>query len=51
MPDEIEKKGFSTANVALLDDKKIKSLGWTPKFNFKESLEKTIEILKKELFS
>lgn len=51
LPDEIEKKGFSTANVALLDDKKIKSLGWTPKFNFKESLEKTIEILKKELFS
>lgn len=51
LPDEVEKKGFSTATVALLDDKKIKNLGWTPKFNFDESLEKTIEIMKEELFS
>lgn len=51
MPDKIEKKGFSKATVALLDDKKIKDLGWTPKFDFEESLEKTIEILKKELIS
>ena len=51
LPDEIEKKGFSTATLALLDDTKIKNLGWTPKFEFEESLEKTIEILKEELFS
>lgn len=36
--------------MALLDDTKIKNLGWTPKFEFEESLEKTIEILKEELF-
>lgn len=51
LPDETEKKGFSTATIALLDDKKIRNLGWTPKFDFDESLEKTIEILKEELFS
>ncbi|MGH1830060.1 NAD-dependent epimerase/dehydratase family protein [Enterococcus gilvus] len=50
LPDELEKKGFSTATLALLDDKKIRSLGWTPKFDFNESLEKTVMILKEELF-
>lgn len=46
LPDEIERKGYSTATKALLDSKKINQLGWTPYYDIKEGLQRTIEIMK-----
>ena len=45
-PDEIEKKGYSTATKARLDGRRIKSLGWQADYTLKQGLERTISILK-----
>lgn len=49
LPDETERKGFSTATKALMNDKKIKNLGWSPQFDVPQSIKQTIEILKEEM--
>lgn len=46
LPDEIEKKGYSTATKALLDSNKIKKLGWTPYYTINEGVKRTINIMK-----
>ncbi len=46
LPDEIEKKGFSNANIAILNSAKLTSLGWTPRYNIQQGLERTLKILK-----
>ena len=46
LPDEIEKKGFSTATKALLDNKKIVKLGWEAEYNISQGISNTISILK-----
>lgn len=48
LPDEVESKGFSKANTAILDNTKIKNVGWMPLFDLEESLEHTVEIIKGE---
>lgn len=47
LPNETEKKGFSTATKALLDSSKIKKeLSWNAIYDIKDGLERTIKIMK-----
>jgi nucleoside-diphosphate-sugar epimerase len=46
LPEETEKKGFSTATKAILDPSKLVKLGWKAKFDIEEGLRNTIRILK-----
>lgn len=46
LPSETERKGFSVAMTAILDNTKIKSIGFAPKYNMKEAVYRTIDILK-----
>lgn len=46
LPDQIEKKGFSKATVALLNPEKLQSLGWRAQVDIHEGLRRTVEILK-----
>lgn len=43
---ENAQKGASAASYALLDCKKLKALGWAPKYSVKDALKKTYGILK-----
>lgn len=45
LPDAVEQAGFSKATKALLDSRKLQSLGWRAKFVIKKGLEHTIRIL------
>ena len=45
LPNEIERKGYSKASIALMDSSKIKELGWDAMYNIHEGLQKTLEIL------
>lgn len=47
-PSEVEQKGFSVATKAILDNAKIKSIGWAPRYDMKGSIYRTCEILKNE---
>jgi UDP-glucuronate decarboxylase len=46
LPEEMEKKGFSTATKAILDPAKLVRLGWKARFDIKQGLQNTITILK-----
>lgn len=46
LPDENEKRGYSTATKALMDSEKIKKLGWDARYSIKEGLVRTVSILK-----
>lgn len=46
LPSETEMKGFSNATQAILDNTKLKSLGFKPKYGLKDAVHRTIEILK-----
>lgn len=46
IPSETEMKGFSIAMQAILDNTRLKSIGFEPKYSMKEALSRTIEILK-----
>lgn len=46
IPDIIEKSGFSKATKAVLDNSKLKSLGWSELYKLNEGLAVTIEILR-----
>ena len=48
IPDAVEAAGYSTATKARLDGHKLQALGWTPIYNIKSGLERTIRILKSE---
>ncbi|MGB7594977.1 MAG: NAD-dependent epimerase/dehydratase family protein [Erysipelotrichaceae bacterium] len=48
LPDDKEKKGFSTATKALLDASELKKLGWEAKFDIRRGLANTIRILGKD---
>lgn len=43
LPDEIEKKGYSTATKAMLDTAKLQSIGWRPRVPMKEGMRCTVE--------
>lgn len=46
IPDEVEASGYSTATKARLDGRKIKALGWKPRYDIKTGVKRTIEILR-----
>lgn len=46
VPDVLERQGYSAATVALLDEHKLKQLGWSPLGGLKKNLEETICILR-----
>lgn len=46
IPMEVEQKGYSIAMKAILDNTLIRSLGWTPYYDIKNSIKRTIHILK-----
>lgn len=48
LPNEIEKKGYSNIVNAVLDENKLKDLGWKPKYGIQEGIERTLEILHKK---
>lgn len=45
VPDEKERKGYSTATVATLDTKKLGNIGWKPMISLDEGLKDTLAIL------
>ncbi|MBQ4531276.1 MAG: NAD-dependent epimerase/dehydratase family protein [Lachnospiraceae bacterium] len=46
LPEESERKGYSTATKALLNVEKIRTIGWNPDTEIKQGIEKTINVLK-----
>ena len=46
IPDAIEASGYSKATKARLDGEKLRKLGWKPRYNIQEGIERTIQILK-----
>lgn len=46
LPDETEKKGFSIAQQAILDNQRLLSLGWQPQFDMVNAVHRTIEMIK-----
>lgn len=46
LPSDVEKKGYSVANNAVLNNDKLRALGFAPRYGMKEAIERTIELLK-----
>lgn len=46
IPSETERKGFSIAMRALLDNSKLKQLQWSPHYTMQDAVNRTLEILK-----
>lgn len=46
LPSEAEKKGFSIASTAILNNDKLLSLGFVPKYSFEDAIRRTIEIFR-----
>lgn len=46
LPDETEKKGYSRATTAVLDNTKLRRLGWRENYDIDEGLQMTVRILK-----
>lgn len=46
LPDEVERKGYSTATKATLDPSKIEKMGWSAHTDICEGLRKTVECLR-----
>lgn len=45
LPEENEKKGYSTATKAVLNAEKVKKLGWCAKYSINDGLVRTVKIL------
>ena len=48
LPDAVEASGYSTATKARLSGAKLAALGWKPRYEIREGLERTIRILRGE---
>ncbi|WP_407382425.1 NAD-dependent epimerase/dehydratase family protein [Ruminococcus sp.] len=46
LPDKVEAAGFSKATLARMDNSKIRELGWEPRYDIKEGIVRTINILR-----
>lgn len=46
IPDAVEAAGYSTATKARLDGSKLKSLGWSAKYDIQSGMDRTITVLK-----
>ena len=45
LPDELERKGFSKSQDAVLDESRLRALGWDPKYPLEDGFRRTISIL------
>lgn len=45
LPSEVEQKGYSVAMQAILDNTQLLSIGFTPLYSFKNSVQRTLDIL------
>ena len=45
LPSETERKGFSVAQKAILDNTRLRSIGWTPLYDMKDALWRTLDII------
>ena len=48
VPDDIEAAGYSNATKARLDGKKLKKLGWKPRYTIEAGMRRTLAMLKRE---
>jgi len=48
LPEESERRGYSTATMALMNSEKIRKLGWKARYSMQEGLTRTLLILKEE---
>ena len=46
LPTDIERAGYSVASQAILETKRLKSIGFIPKYDFQNAIERTISILR-----
>lgn len=46
LPNTVESQGFSVVTKAILNNSKIKELGWSAKYNIEEGIKSTLKILK-----
>lgn len=46
LPSEAEQRGYSIAVNAILDNSRLKAIGFVPKYDFEDAIRRTIEILK-----
>lgn len=49
LPDEVEKAGYSTATIARLDGSKLAQLGFKAKYDIRDGIKRTMDILKEEI--
>lgn len=49
LPEEAEKRGYSTATKAMLDASKLEALGWRAAVHIDEGLARTVETLRQEI--
>lgn len=45
LPDEAEKRGYSTATKAILNGEKLKKLGWNARYNMEDGLRQTLKMM------
>lgn len=49
LPTDFEKNGYSRATNAIQDCSKLKTLGWLPKINLQEGIDRTMDIVKERM--
>ena len=47
LPSETERKGYSVAMQAILDNTRLLSIGYQPNYSFEEAIHRTLDVLKK----
>lgn len=45
LPSDIERKGYSVALTAIMDNSRLLDLGWNPQYAFEKAIERTIRII------
>ena len=47
LPSDVEAKGYSIASYAVLDNGKLKRLGWVPRYSIEKAIRRTLTPLQK----
>lgn len=45
LPNSVEMAGYSTATKAVMDSSRLKSLGWQPRYNIEDGINRTLKLL------